>query len=94
MYWPPLTTKRIPAVLTKDELAGLLAQLDGVTARVARPALWIHCFRSEQTSQPHRYPPPRHMLLSLSNRKFTIVKNARRQHRIRAAGLYAVGQMV
>lgn len=32
----PQQTKRIPAVLTKDEVAGLLAQLDGVTALLAR----------------------------------------------------------
>jgi hypothetical protein len=34
------------------------------------------------------------MLLGLPHRKFTIMKNARRQHGISAAGLYAVGQMV
>ena len=32
----PQQTKRIPSVLTKDEVAGLLAQLDGVTALLAR----------------------------------------------------------
>jgi site-specific recombinase XerD len=32
----PLQTKRIPSVLTKDEVAGLLAQMDGVTARLTR----------------------------------------------------------
>jgi integrase len=32
----PQQTKRIPAVLTKDEVAGLLAQMDGVTALLAR----------------------------------------------------------
>ena len=32
----PQQTKRIPAVLTKDEGAGLLAQMDGVTALLAR----------------------------------------------------------
>lgn len=32
----PQQTKRIPAVLTKDEVAGLLAQLDGVNALLAR----------------------------------------------------------
>jgi integron integrase len=32
----PQQTKRIPAVLTKDEVAGLLAQLDGVAALLAR----------------------------------------------------------
>jgi integrase len=33
----PQQTKRIPSVLTKDEVAGLLAQMDGVTALLARP---------------------------------------------------------
>jgi hypothetical protein len=28
----PQQTQRIPAVLTKDEVAGLLAQMEGVTA--------------------------------------------------------------
>ena len=32
----PQQTKRIPSVLTKDELAGLLAQMDGVNALLAR----------------------------------------------------------
>jgi integron integrase len=32
----PQQTKRIPSVLTKDEVAGLLAQLDGVAALLAR----------------------------------------------------------
>jgi integron integrase len=32
----PTSPKRIPSVLTKDEVAGLLAQLDGVTALLAR----------------------------------------------------------
>ncbi len=32
----PQQTKRIPSVLTKDEVAGLLAQLEGVTALLAR----------------------------------------------------------
>ena len=32
----PQQTKRIPSVLTKDEVVGLLAQLDGVTALLAR----------------------------------------------------------
>ncbi len=32
----PQQTQRIPSVLTKDEVAGLLAQLDGVTALLAR----------------------------------------------------------
>jgi integrase len=32
----PQQTKRIPSVLTKDEVAGLLAQLDGVGALLAR----------------------------------------------------------
>lgn len=32
----PQQTKRIPAVLTKDEVAGLLAQMGGVTALLAR----------------------------------------------------------
>ena len=32
----PQQTKRIPSVLTKDEVAGLLAQMDGVTALLAR----------------------------------------------------------
>jgi len=32
----PQQTKRIPSVLTKDEVAGLLAQMEGVTALLAR----------------------------------------------------------
>jgi site-specific recombinase XerD len=32
----PQQTKRIPSVLPKDEVAGLLAQMDGVTALLAR----------------------------------------------------------
>ncbi len=32
----PQQTKRIPSVLTKDEVAGLLAQMDGITALLAR----------------------------------------------------------
>ena len=32
----PQRTKRTPSVLTKDEVAGLLAQMDGVTALLAR----------------------------------------------------------
>lgn len=32
----PQQTKRIPSVLTKDEVAGLLTQMDGVTALLAR----------------------------------------------------------
>jgi site-specific recombinase XerD len=32
----PQQTKRIPSVMTKDEVAGLLAQMDGVTALQAR----------------------------------------------------------
>jgi integron integrase len=32
----PHQTKRIPTVLTKDEVAGLLAQMDGITALLAR----------------------------------------------------------
>ena len=32
----PQQTKRIPSVLTKDEVAGLLAQIEGVTALLAR----------------------------------------------------------
>jgi integron integrase len=32
----PQQTKRIPSVLTKNEVAGLLAQMDGVTALLAR----------------------------------------------------------
>jgi len=32
----PLAKRRIPCVLTKDEVAGLLAQMDGVTALLAR----------------------------------------------------------
>jgi integrase len=32
----PQQTKRIPSVLTKDEVAGLLEQLDGVTALLTR----------------------------------------------------------
>ncbi len=32
----PQQTKRIPSVLTKDEVVGLLAQMDGVTALLAR----------------------------------------------------------
>jgi len=32
----PQQTKRIPAVLTKDEVAGLLAHMEGVTALLAR----------------------------------------------------------
>ena len=32
----PHQTKRIPSVLTKDEMAGLLAQMEGVTALLAR----------------------------------------------------------
>ena len=32
----PQQTKHIAAVLTKDEVAGLLAQMDGVTALLAR----------------------------------------------------------
>ncbi len=32
----PQQAKRIPAVLTKDEVAGLLAQMDGITALLAR----------------------------------------------------------
>ncbi len=35
----PQQTKRIPSVLTKDKVAGLLAQMDGVTALLAR--LWV-----------------------------------------------------
>jgi integrase len=32
----PQQTKRIPSVLTKDEVAGLLAQMDGINALLAR----------------------------------------------------------
>lgn len=32
----PAQKRRIPSVLTKDEVAGLLAQMDGVTALIAR----------------------------------------------------------
>ena len=32
----PQQTKRIPTVLTKDEIAGLLAQMDGITALLAK----------------------------------------------------------
>jgi site-specific recombinase XerD len=32
----PQQTKRIPSVLTKDEVAGLLAQMDGITALLAK----------------------------------------------------------
>jgi integrase len=32
----PQQTKRIPSVLTKDEVAGLLAQMDGISALLAR----------------------------------------------------------
>ena len=32
----PKQTKRIPSVLTKDEVAGLLAQMDGITALLAK----------------------------------------------------------
>jgi site-specific recombinase XerD len=32
----PTQKRRIPSVLTKDEVAGLLAQMDGVTALIAR----------------------------------------------------------
>ena len=32
----PQQTKRIPSVLNKDEVAGLLAQMEGVTALLAR----------------------------------------------------------
>lgn len=32
----PSSPKRIPSVLTKDEVAGLLAQMDGITALLAR----------------------------------------------------------
>ena len=32
----PTRTRRIPSVLTKDEVAGLLATMDGVTALLAR----------------------------------------------------------
>ena len=32
----PKQTKRIPSVLTKDELAGLLAQMDGITVLLAK----------------------------------------------------------
>ena len=32
----PQQTKRIPSVLTQDEVAGLLAQMDGITALLAR----------------------------------------------------------
>ena len=42
---------------------------------------------SPTTSQPHRYPPLPHPLLGLLHRVFTIVKNARGQHRIGANGL-------
>jgi hypothetical protein len=52
------------------------------------------CYRLNPTnSQPHRYPPLPHPLLGLLHRVFTIVKNARGQHRICAAGLDAVGQV-
>ncbi len=32
----PASKRRIPSVLTKDEVAGVLAQMDGVTALLAR----------------------------------------------------------
>ena len=32
----PTSPKRIPSVLTKDEVAGMLAQMDGITALLAR----------------------------------------------------------
>lgn len=32
----PQQTKRIPSVLTKDEVAGLLAQMDGITALLTK----------------------------------------------------------
>jgi integrase len=34
--WRPQQTKRIPSVLTKDEVAGLLAQMYGITALLAK----------------------------------------------------------
>ena len=45
-------------------------------------------------SQPHRYPPLPHPLLGLLHRVFTIVKDARRQHRIRAADAATWGAVV
>ena len=62
--------------------------------RVAPPALWIHCFKSEQTSQAHRNPPLPHPLFGLLHRVFTVVEDARSQHRIRAADAHAIGQVV
>ena len=38
-HQPPNGQARIPSVLTKDELAGLLAQMEGVTALLARVAV-------------------------------------------------------
>jgi hypothetical protein len=47
-----------------------------------------------QVLQAHRDAAPRHMLLGLLHRVFTIVKNAGSQHGVSAACLYAIGQMV
>jgi len=33
----PAQKRRIPSVLTKDEVAGVLSHMDGMTALVARP---------------------------------------------------------
>lgn len=37
--------KRSPSVLTKDEVAGLLAQMDGITALVARLLYGTHVLK-------------------------------------------------
>jgi hypothetical protein len=55
---------------------------------------WIHCFKSEPTSQTHGYAALMHPRLGLLHGVFTIVEDARSQHRVRPADAYAVGQVV
>ncbi len=62
--------------------------------KVARPALCIHCFKSEQSSQPHRNPPLPHPLFGLLHGVLAVVEDARSQHGVSAALLHAVGQVV
>ncbi len=62
--------------------------------RVAQPALLIQCFKSKQTSQPHRNPPLPHPLFRLLHGVFAVVEDACSQHGVSAALLHAVGQVV
>jgi site-specific recombinase XerD len=55
----PASKRRIPSVLTKDEVAGVLAQMEGITALLARllavpPARWMRCIACSVTMRQRR----------------------------------------